>query len=128
MRVVLIAFLLAIGLPAQQRSGTRIEQSTTGWCAPAVADVEGNVTINCQGVDPKALARLNELLDLKDLQLADKIKEAEDWARQYQELLERLESQGDDSELAKRPESLIREGQFEEAGLILDELIERLLA
>ncbi len=89
-----------------------------------MADIEGNVTINCHGVDPKALARLNELLDLKDL-LADKIKEAEIWAGKYQELLDRLESQADDSELAKRAESLIREGQFEDAGRLLDEIIER---
>ena len=125
MRVVFLAFLVVIGLPAQQEPATRIEQKTAGWCAPAVADIEGNVTINCQGVDPKALARLNELLDLKDLQLADKIKEAEDWVGKYQELLQRLESQADDSESAKRAESLIREGQFDEAGRILDEIIER---
>ncbi len=69
MRVALIAFLVAIGLPAQQEPASRIEQKTAGWCAPAVADIEGNVTINCQGVDPKALARLNELLDLTDFLL-----------------------------------------------------------
>ena len=125
MRVALLAFLGACGLAAQPEPASRIEQKTAGWCAPAVADIKGNVTINCQGVDPKAQARLNELLDLKDLQLTDRIKEAEDWARKYRELLERLESQADDSESAKRAESLIREGQFEEAGRLLDEIIER---
>ena len=41
----------------------QIDQKTgDGWCNPAVADVGGNVTIECKGVDPEVVERLKELL------------------------------------------------------------------
>jgi hypothetical protein len=95
-----------------------VTQTTQGWCSPAVADTKGNVTINCQGVDPRALQRLNELLDKKDLELADKIKEANDWAQKYHDL---LAAAADDPELQK----LIKGGELEKAGTILDQQIEQ---
>jgi DNA repair exonuclease SbcCD ATPase subunit len=63
----------------------------TGFCSPGVADSQGNVTIICQGVAPRALARLNQLLDQKDIDLQRKIEEAELWAKKYQELKQALE-------------------------------------
>ncbi|MGA1861039.1 hypothetical protein VH569_34070 [Azospirillum sp. 11R-A] len=58
---------------AQIVVGTTTNQTTEGWCAPATANVAGNVTITCHRVDPRAVMRLNELLDKKDLELQDKV-------------------------------------------------------
>ena len=63
--------MLAFTVYAAQQTN----QVTHGWCSPAVSNTKGSVSIVCQGVDPKALARLNELLDLKDQQLVDRIRE-----------------------------------------------------
>lgn len=47
------------------------DQTTSGLCSPAVRDVQGNVTINCQGLSDVATKTLNELLnkvsEIKDL-------------------------------------------------------------
>jgi len=115
-----VLLVLAAGVHAQT-----VTQSTQGWCSPAVADTEGNVTINCHGVDPRALARLNELLDKKDLELAQKIEEANQWAEKYNDLNARLAAAEDDSDLAHRARKLIEQGEFDQAGTILDELIEK---
>src|SRR5215468_10204230 len=105
-------WLFMLGLFALQVHAATIEQMTTGWCSPAVGKAE-NVTIVCQGVDPKALARLNELLDKKDLELTDKIREAEEWARKYHELEQRLATEGQESPLAQQAQALIKEGKLE---------------
>jgi tetratricopeptide (TPR) repeat protein len=100
-----------------------IAQKTEGWCSPAVGQTQGDVTIICQGVDPKALLRLNELLDKKDLELQEKIREAEAWTRKYHELSQRLAEEGRDNALARQAEGLLKEGKLEEAGALLDRLI-----
>jgi len=102
-----------------------VEQRTEGWCSPAVADVKGNVQVVCNGVDPRALARLNELLDLKDLQIQDKLREADDWARKYRELEQQLSAESTDSELAAKAKALLDAGQLEEAGTMLDRLLDK---
>jgi hypothetical protein len=83
------------------------DQHTEGWCSPAVADTKGNVTINCQGVDPKALQRLNELLDKKDLELQAKLKEADEWARKYKDLEQRLSSEDQSKNLTRQARTLL---------------------
>ena len=98
-------------------------QKTEGWCSPAVGHTQGDVTIICQGVDPKALQRLNELLDKKDLELQEKIREAEEWTRKYHELSQRLAEEGRDNALARQAEDLLKAGNLEEAGALLDRLI-----
>src|ERR1700759_4773815 len=61
-----------------------IEQTTGGPCSPAI---NGNHnTVNCSGVDPRAMARLEELLDMKDRDLKQKIADANEWTRKYNEL------------------------------------------
>ncbi|MBK8176589.1 MAG: hypothetical protein IPK66_15350 [Rhodospirillales bacterium] len=114
----MFVLLLAV-LPAS----AQVTQHTTGWCSPNVAGTDGNVTIVCHGVDPKALARLEELLDKKDLELADKIKEANEWVSKYRELEAGLSSVGDDSKESGEAAELIKQGKFEEAGGILHQLI-----
>ena len=65
---------------------------TTGsgsWCSPA-QNGKGN-TVVCNGVDPRALDRLNELLDRKGLDLKQKTDQANDWVRRYTDLNAQLE-------------------------------------
>ena len=83
----------------------------------------GDITIVCQGVSPKALERLNELLDKKDIEFQTKIQEAETWAQKYRELHGRLGQEGQDDILSQTAKTLLEEGKLEEAGAILGRLI-----
>ncbi len=74
---MLIATALVLGQPKRPPS---IVQNTSGWCSPAIANVGGNVTVTCIGVDPRALTRLNAELNGKNLEVAEKIREADKWA------------------------------------------------
>lgn len=111
--------LFTLGVHAQPKSS----QVTHGWCSPAVSNVKKSVTIICKGVDPKAMARLNELLDMKDQQLVEKISEAEAWSKKYNELKLRLSTTSDPTGKELRATELLKEGRLEEAGQILDELL-----
>jgi predicted Zn-dependent peptidase len=119
----LICLVWIVGVATASAQSPTITQSTQGWCSPAVGQAGGNVTIICQGVSPKALERLNELLDKKDLELQAKIQEAETWAKKYRELQERLTKEGQDDVLARTAKELLDEGKLEEAGAILDRLL-----
>ena len=92
-----LIMLLAIFSSAAQAQG--MQQITHGWCSPAIYDVGGDVTITCNGVDPKALARLNELLDKKDLEPEATVRLAESWTSTYLELKGQLASLGETTEL-----------------------------
>ena len=115
---------ILVMLLAPHAYAASVKLQTAGWCSPAVADIEGNVTIECHGVDPRALRHLNDLLDQKNLKLKEKLREAEEWAKKYRELEQRLAAESKDSELASQAQALMRTGQLEEAGAILDRLIE----
>jgi tetratricopeptide (TPR) repeat protein len=123
MRVVWWVVLSVFALQAQAAMMETITQTTTGWCSPTVGKAD-NVIIICQGVDPKALARLNELLDKKDLELQAKIREAEEWTQKYRELEQRLATQGQDEPLVQLTQTLLKEGKLDEAGVILDRLLD----
>ena len=118
----MILIALAV-LSAQQQTPVTIVQKTSGWCSPAIANVVGNVTVNCIGVDPRALKRLNAELSRKNLQLADRIHEADEWTTRYKELEARLSEAGDDSELSHQAEEYLHEGELEKAGAILDQIL-----
>jgi len=117
-------FALALAALASAAGAQSVQQTTSGWCSPTVADTKGNVQITCNGVDPAALKRLNELLDKKDQELSEKTAQAEDWARRYQELQQQLAAKGASSEDARKAQELLREGRFEQAGELLDKQIE----
>lgn len=55
-----------------------------------------NMTIIWQGVDPQVLQQLNELLNQKDRELQEKIREVEEWAHRYHQLSQRLAEEGRD--------------------------------
>jgi tetratricopeptide (TPR) repeat protein len=115
------AYFLAIVLflPGQE-----ITQSSSGWCSPNIV-TSGDVTVTCIGVDPRALKRLNDKLRSTNLQLGEKIQEANNWAAKYHELEQRLAQSGDDSVLSRQAEEYIHQGEFEKAGAILDEILKK---
>jgi tetratricopeptide (TPR) repeat protein len=84
----------------------------------------------CNGVDPRAMARLNELLDLKDLSLQQKTAEADEWVRKYNLLNDQfdaakkeLAAKGEDASLVQTAQDLLHQGKLEEARKIYDRLI-----
>src|SRR5271157_4141688 len=117
------SILALVVMAAAQQPVPTIGQKSSGWCSPNIANVVGNVTVNCIGVDPRALKRLNAELDRKNLQLADKIREADEWTRRYKELEARLSEPGDDSVLSRQAEEYLHQGELEKAGAILDEIL-----
>src|SRR5664280_932938 len=114
-----LAFISLVVMVAQQPQATFL-QNSSGWCSPNIANVTGNVTVNCIGVDPRALKRLNEELNRKNLQLTEKIRQADEWTVRYKELEERLSEAGDDSMLSHQAEEYLHEGELEKAGAVLD--------
>jgi len=116
-------FLLIVLLATLQQPSTITEQSTSGWCSPAIDNVVGDVTVNCKGVDPRALKRLNALLSQKNQELSEKIREANEWAERYHELEKRLAEAGNDVGLSHQAEESLHEGDLETAGSILDRIL-----
>ena len=128
-------------------------QQTTGACSPIFVNstVGKSVTIKCQGVPAAAMAelnkmldsaktnkRLNQLLDIveQDLQttqqelqrtqltVQEKIQIAENWARKYKDLEERLALELGE-ELAEQAYAALENGQLKLAGSLLDKLISK---
>src|SRR5580698_160663 len=120
--MVTAAFISLVAIAAMQ-AAPAIVQKSSGWCSPNIANVSGNVTVNCIGVDPRALQQLNARLNRTNLQLNDKINEANEWTRRYKELEVRLSQAGDDSELAHQAEEYLHQGELEKAGAILDQVL-----
>src|SRR5271157_3830927 len=117
------SILALVVMAALQQPAPTIMQKSSGWCSPNIANVAGNVTVNCIGVDPRALLRLNAELGRKNIQLADKIREADEWTTRYKELETQLTAAGDDSVLSKQADEYLHQGELEKAGAILDQLL-----
>jgi tetratricopeptide (TPR) repeat protein len=124
-----LAWSLAVLAWTAPADAVDVEQSTGGWCSPAI-NGSGNRVV-CQGVDPRAMARLEELLDQKDRDLNEKIAEANEWARKYNELdaqltdaRRQLEAKGEDATLVQTAQTLLHEGKLDEARKIYDRLID----
>ena len=120
--------VFAAGTPSLAAEITQTTGSGS-WCSPA-QNGNGN-TVICNGVDPRALDRLNELLDRKDLDLKQKTAEANDWARRYNELNAQLEetkkqltAKGEDATLVETAQDLLHQGKLEEARAIFDRLLQ----
>jgi len=86
---MLSSMLILAAVMAAQEAPSTVVQKSSGWCSPNIANVGGNVTVNCIGVDPRALKRLNAELSRKKLELADKIRKADEWTARYKELASR---------------------------------------
>jgi tetratricopeptide (TPR) repeat protein len=105
-----------------------IEQTTTGSYSPAIIGNNNQVTFG--DIDPRALKRLNDDLDAKDLQLQQKLQEAEEWARKFREVNQQLidarhalMAKGEDTTLVQAAQNLLNEGKLEDAGKIVDQLL-----
>jgi tetratricopeptide (TPR) repeat protein len=104
------------------------EQSTAGSCSP-IQSGNNNVFI-CNGVDPRAMKRLNDDLDRMELNLQQKTTEANEWVRKYNELntqfeqtKKELEAKGEDATLVQAAQDLLHQGKLDEARKIYDRLI-----
>jgi len=62
--VTAILFLLALAAATPQTAEPSVQQKTQGACSPAVADVNGNVTITCTGMNAQAIRDLQKALAL----------------------------------------------------------------
>ena len=113
--------VIAVLLAAQQQAGIR--QATTGPCSPTIANVTGDVTVNCIGVAPKALEKLNAELKRLHIDIAAKIIQANAWTQRYQDLDGALCEHIADRELAGRAEEYLHQGDLEMAGTILDQVL-----
>jgi hypothetical protein len=128
--LLLVGLLVfAAGTPSLAAADVAQTTGSGSWCSPA-QNGNGN-TVICNGVDPRALDRLNELLDRKDLDLKQKTEEANDWARRYNDLNAQLEEtktqltgKGEDATLVETAQDLLHEGKLEEARAIFERLIQ----
>ena len=120
LRMVLVSL---VALAVQQQAPVTIVQKTSGWCSPAIANVVGNVTVNCIGVDPRALKRLNAQLSVMKLDRDTALQAADEWTTRYKELEARLSEAGDDNELSRQAEEYLHQGELEKAGAILDQIL-----
>src|SRR6185369_803755 len=113
---------LLLAIAAAQSTGV-IRQSTTGWCSPTIANVIGNVTVTCIGVDSRALKCLNAQLSKKNQELAAKIGEANEWVERYRELEASLKTFGSNSKLSLQAEEYLRQNKLEKAKNILNNIL-----
>jgi hypothetical protein len=110
---ILILFQFAATLP----------QTSGEWCKPVITNVTGKVTVNCTGIDPRALDVLNAELARTNVELNEKVRRANLWAERYKQVEKRLEEAGVTSELARTAQDYLRRGALKEAGEVLDRII-----
>jgi len=124
----------------------RTGQSSSGSCSPnIVASGNGPVTVHligsCNGIDPrlvreltqnmqnflahfpKTIDNLNELLEKNKAELAEKVREVEDWTKKYRALSQRLQDERRDDELSKQANDALKGGHLERAEVLLKELL-----
>jgi tetratricopeptide (TPR) repeat protein len=76
------------------------------------------------GIDPKAWQYLLEQLAKQNEELQQKEEEIKEWVRKYHEIDQRLATEEHESSLARRVRILLHEGLLEEAGALLDQVLE----
>jgi tetratricopeptide (TPR) repeat protein len=129
-----LALVSLFVLAGTKLCAAEIVTQTTGQgssCSPAQNGTGNIIVLVCNGVDPRAVARLNELLDLKDLSLKQKIAEANEWARKYTALSAQLDetkhqlaAKGEDATAVQTAQDLLHEGKLDDARAIFDHLIQ----
>ena len=93
---IAIVFAAWISKPSDS---PKLQQAIKGSNNPAINDVDGDVnvnygTINYHGASPAIVARLEELLNKKDIELAQQQQVIDQWIERHNDLQQ---------ELAKRP-------------------------
>ncbi|MBF0473853.1 MAG: tetratricopeptide repeat protein, partial [Nitrospirae bacterium] len=133
MRIYILILILLLSSPVFAKEPYK-DIETYGKCSPIIEGNNNKTTVNCYDIDPRANNQLNELLDKnlklsqslnKNLELLQKIKEAEEWAKRYHDLEESLKAMGDDDTDAKNALGLIKEGELDKAGAILDKILKK---
>src|SRR5437773_603129 len=109
-----MTFILLVVLAVSSQRPADIQQHSSGRCSPNIVTT-GPVTVNCIGIDPRALRVLNRKLAQMQGTLDQKIQEANDWANKYHELEQRLVESGADTELSKKADQYLRQGELEKA-------------
>ena len=72
---------------------------------------------------PRTITNLNELLDRKNVELRDKVREVDEWVKKYSELNQRLQQQPADDEISRQASDALKEGNFGSAEAFLKELL-----
>ena len=116
---LILLMSVAAGWPPDAPPGAQL---STAWCSPSTAAAIENLTVNCIGVDPRALSRLNAELSPMEMRLAQKVREANEWAKRYKDLEARL-AQGKENGLARQAEECLHQGDLKKAGTILDQIL-----
>ncbi len=96
-------------------------QMTFGDCNPVITDLNGNVTITCKGLSPRNIQKLNEILR-DDLELEEKIKQANLWKKKYDQLKESLISINYSDPSYEYAFTLLENGEIEKLNSFLDEV------
>ena len=99
-------------------------QTTTGPNSPVINDVGGDVIINYHGADPARVAFLKELLDEKEIELAERQKTIDQWTERHRDLEQQLAQRPKDDTLAREAKVALDEGKFEEAEALLRRSLE----
>ena len=123
-----VRYILTFSLMLSLAHADSTEQNTKGWCSPAVNETDGNVTINCHGVSPKIVKRLEELLDKKDVDLIKVQEEVDHWLKKYNELKNQLAQRPATDELAAKAKALLDTGDLEGAEALLKKSLAQNLA
>jgi tetratricopeptide (TPR) repeat protein len=121
-RVGMVLLVIFLGV-APRAAAQSLVQDSPDSCSTPVSGFGGIEQIACPGVEPAALARLNALLIEKGSDLPQKIEEANEWAEKYRGLSASLTATVDDREVAQQARALILRGEFDKAGLLLDQLL-----
>ncbi len=104
-----------------------VEQKTKGWCSPAVNDTKGNITIDCHGVSPKIVKRLEELLDKNELDLIKAKETILLWFKKYNELKSQLTARPAADKKATKAKILLENGDLKGAkDLLKQSLVQNL--
>ena len=147
MKLLLVLLVLAADSLAQVPATGKVNiQTSTGNCSPNIVS-NGNAPVtvqllgSCGNVDPsvltaltqsvqkfvtqfpKTIANLNELLDKKNVELADKQKEIDDWISKFNELSKQLEQQSSDDELSKQAVDALHNGDLQRAESLLKDVL-----
>ena len=148
-RLTALLLLLPVCAAAQAPAAAgKTGSVSSGGCSPnIVAGASGPATVRlvgvCKGVDPrlvkdltatlqkflaqfpKTIPNLNELLGRKNVELARKVREAEDWARRYSELSKRLEEAAGGDELSKQAAQSLKAGSLTRAEALLQQQLSK---
>ena len=133
-----IAIILAavIGGVFTRRDSSKPLASTTGSTSPAIHDVNGgvkvnHVTNNYHGIPPQVVARLEEALNKKEIELtqsrqtaAQREKTIDQWIERYRDLEQQLAQRPKDDALAREAKVALDEGKLEDAEALLRRSLE----